>query len=182
MTSVRALAIAIAATALSCAAFAMTGGSDNPLERWSPEQWTSAERRLAHFNLFTDCQPIALSVRYFNRPANGVELSEAALRSAITDRLRDAQAHSDADNLPYRLMVRVTVYGPAFNVHVEFAKWLHDPLKSKEWGVAETWQGIIHGMHGNSADFIVADVLRIVEDFLIAFRRVNVQACAKGKP
>ena len=182
MSPIRALAGTVAGAVLSCTAPAMTAESDNPLRDWSREQWSAAESRLHRFQLFTGCQPGGLAVVYLSRPPNGIALSEAALRDAVERRLRAARLHVDVAELRWRLAVRVSVFGPAFAVRAEFAKWAHDPLSSNDWGPAGTWQASILGMHGDNTDFVQAEVQRVVGDFIDAYQRVNESACSAGAP
>lgn len=168
-------------TALSCPAFAATDEVPGPLKHWTEEQWSAAERRLANFKLYNECEPVPTRAGFAVERSPGIDLSEAMLWAAVEHRLRAAGVFTDTPGegrpLPF-LLVDVEVMGPAYYIFIEFAKWMHD-FRSNDRGWVTAWRRLRVGLHDDRNDFIVSELLVVLNDFLTEYLRVNESACAK---
>lgn len=170
-TPCRALMATVLGLVLASPASGITEQQIPPESEWPAE----FRQTLSRFELFTECRPMGLMVRFASKGPT-VTLPRDIIHAAIERRLRGARIYES--NRHFRLMVDVTVFGPAFRIDVTFAKWLHDPHGSGAWGPAGTWRWGSSGMHGNEAAFIVDTTSHAVDHFVNEFLRVNAQACS----
>ena len=129
-----------------------------------------------HFSLFDGCRPMAVFVRPLRGEARQLGLAEEALHLAAAGRLRAAGLYDARARNAIGVGVRTT--GPAFHVRAEYLRVLQAP----EWGLsghAITWESGTHGLHGGSANHVLAILHRHLDRFVGAFRRVNAEACGK---
>ena len=126
------------------------------------------------FELFTDCQPMNLVVEKLPPDASEIGLTRESIIAAVESRLRAARLY-DAEATHY-LYVNVNVVGPAFSHSLELKKLVYD-LSSGTPLPATTWYTGATGTHGGNAGYILSDVSRHMDRFLVAFLRVNEAAC-----
>ncbi len=103
-----------------------------------------------------------------------VEAAESRLRAARLD----TEDWAKADLA--RLYVKVNVVGPAFNVLVQYNKFLTDAFGAA--GSAATWHSGDAGTLGGDASYIVSVLSQHLDKFLVAYLRVNEPACGSAPP
>jgi len=133
------------------------------------QEWVTAWDR---FRLYTGCADVYLGVE--DIPTNDARLTKSQVQITGRSRLRGARIYKDAALTPY-LYVNVNVVGNAFNISVEFNKWLTD-----EWGeggTGVTWHKAMAGTYSGSSGFILQGVGQLVDIFIDEYLRVNAEAC-----
>ena len=139
------------------------------------------ELRSDRFKLWTGCVPMFLFVSEVNTP-NGAGLTHGALQNLAESRLRAARLYGD-DGSPVMLRVYVSMPAERDNdrsvvmMGLEFSKYLVDQELSASAGLAVTWDTTLFGTHGNSANYILASVSQMLDEFLVDYLRVNDDAC-----
>ena len=135
----------------------------------SADEPTDSER----FQLGNKCGGMDLAI-VFDDDARDIGLDEADLRNYTEGRLRGARLFdaewSDA------LILRLTVAGGGFALLVEFAKPVLDPY-IKERGFAVTYSHGFTGVHGGDGEFILSELRKHVDQFIVDYLRVNADAC-----
>ena len=74
-----------------------------------------------------------------------------------------------------------TVVGGAFSVQTRYVKRVFDPASNQNGG-ATTWMQSITGTHVQNVENIVSGLLRLVDQFLTEYLRVNEAACNATGP
>lgn len=133
--------------------------------------------RIDRFKLFSNCTPIALLVERLNSDARSIGLTENALQTTVESRLRSARVYSPGSSAisPY-LYVNVNVVGPAFHISLSYHKLVQDSY-TDIFDHAITWNTGSTGTHGNDDVYILSGVSQLMDQFLVAFLRVNEHAC-----
>ena len=134
-----------------------------------------AEDREYRFDLFNECQGMDLVVEDLHENAGEIGLTKESIQAATESRLRSARLYNP-DHLYAYLYVNVNVIGPAYSIDIEFKKWLHD-LAMDRSGIAATWNTGSTGTHGNGASYIVSNVSRHMDQFLVEYLRANEDYC-----
>ena len=138
------------------------------------------EEEIARFQLFNNCQRILLLIEDPGEGAATIGLTKERLQSAAESRLRGARLYSERIVDPY-LYVQVTVVGGAFSVQTRYVKRVFDPASNQNGG-ATTWMQSITGTHVQNVENIVSGLLRLVDQFLTEYLRVNEAACNATGP
>ena len=126
------------------------------------------------FQLFNECRPMNLIVADVSAAAAEIDLTTAAIQTAVESRLRSARLYDvDAGSLLY---VNVIVVGRAYAFDLEYTKVVYDQV-STERGLATTWESGQVGTHGGDAAYILAGLAGYMDVFLVAYLRVNESAC-----
>ena len=107
---------------------------------------------LAHFALWTGCQPMYLLVEDLPDGAAKIGLTRESLQNAAESRLRAARLYDESLN--GYLYINVNVIGPAFSVTVEFKKRVLD------YREAEGMMRRVERRTGN-----IVDILRLAASF-----------------
>ena len=138
----------------------------------------STEDKFARFQLFANCQPMALVVEELSSDASDIGLTEESIQVAAESRLRSARLYNSSKRDPYLpyLYISVNVVGEAFSISLQYHKIVYDPLSDFN-GFATTWKTSGTGTHGGGADFILSNVSQYMDEFLVEFLRVNEEAC-----
>ena len=127
------------------------------------------------FRLFNACRPTPVVITISDQD---IGLNRESLRAMVKSRLRLAGLYTEdpikADFA--RLYVRVTLWGPAYTVEVQYEKVVTD--KYGESYSTATWQGFAYGTSGDATYiFIESSLSGILDDFLAEYLRVNEAAC-----
>ena len=130
------------------------------------------------FRLYTACQPIGLSVENLNSDANDIGLQKQAVVNAAESRLRSARIY-DPSAQDY-LYVNINVVANAFSIWLGFNKMVFD-LRSFSALPAATWSSGVTGTHGKDSQYILGNLSRHLDSFLVGFLRVNEPACGDTK-
>ena len=117
--------------------------------------WGEDLSELDRFRLWNDCLPNNLLVESLPKKASEIGLNKESLATAVRSRLRAARLFSPS--VPQYLYLNVNVSGAAFNVSLEYRKYVKD-LVSGEIGVASTWDVGSTGTHGRDPGFIRSTV------------------------
>ena len=140
--------------------------------------------RRDRFRLFNACRPMELVVEHLNDDAADIGLDKKALQAAAESRLRAARVYTED---PVRadfsyLYVNVTVTGRAFNISLEYSKWVTDEFGQSS--NAQTWHTGGTGTQGGNASYVVSSLSRELDTFLAVYLRVNEEACGHpaGRP
>ena len=133
------------------------------------------------FKLFNNCEPMGLFVVFsIVEGATDLKLTEERVQFAVESRLRSARLFKAEAGLPI-LQVAVDVVGQAFVIDFGYNKELFDPA-SGSFGYAPVWSNSTGGTYGqNGADFIVSNLLELLDKFLTEYLRANESACT-GSP
>jgi len=155
----------VAMTAGTISAFGQTTEDDFLLE-------------LNRFKLYNNCRPMMLVVEELPDDAKEIGLTRRRLLSATEARLRSARLYTDdyERSQGAYLYVNVLVVGRAFNLTVQYNKSLYDPL-SDLFLTAATWTRGNTGAHGGDAGYIMQAVYEKIDEFLLAYLRVNEEDC-----
>ena len=139
---------------------------------------------LDRFRLFNACRPMDLVIESLSDDADKIALSRESLQAAAESRLRAARLYTEdpkGSNFAY-LYVNVNVFGPAFNIALEYKKLVSDEFGVA--GLAPSWDSGSTGTHGKNAGYIVSSLSQHLDRFLAAYLRVNEEACGSpaGQP
>ena len=135
----------------------------------------SPEERFDRFRLFNDCQPMFLLVEGLPSDALEIGLTHESIQAVAESRMRSARIYTSDQSAPAHLYILVNVVSQAFNLSVEFNKWVYDFASESERS-ATTWQ---IGGTGTSNDegYILSAISRYMDQFLVEYLRVNESAC-----
>ena len=129
-------------------------------------------QNVKEFELFVDCKPVDLAVEDIDAEGEDVVTGEA-IRNAAEARLRSARMYDPQG--PGILQIQFYVVGPAFSLRVEFYKWVVDEYGNG--GLGATWRVGGTGNHGEDGDFILSNVSRYMDEFIVEYFRANDFAC-----
>lgn len=164
MTSARRPIVRLGAyVALAALALSMASGAPG----------RAADNGNARFSLFANCAPMNLVVDVSLKGAE-VDLSESSVQAAAESRLRSARLY-DADAL-FHLFVGVVTAGHAYGISLEYYKYVND-ISSDSYGYATTWASTSVGTHGGNPGYILGNISKYMDEFLVEFLRVNEEAC-----
>lgn len=136
----------------------------------------SPAERLDRFYLFNNCQPMYLLVEGLPPDALETGLSQESIQAAVESRMRSARIYtSDQSALAY-LYVNLNISNLAFNLRLEFKKWVYDFASDSEL-TASTWSAAATGMHGNDSSYLLSVLSQHMDQFLVEYLRVNESAC-----
>ena len=138
------------------------------------------ERVLEPFKLFTNCESMEIVVEGLKHRALKLGLNQKSIKNVVESRIRSARLYSTNAPSNTLLYVNINVAGRAFNAELSFNKPVYDPFTGTR-GIATTWTTATTGTHGNSSGFILSSLSRLMDEFLVAFLRVNDEACRKKK-
>ena len=145
-------------------------------------------------NLFTGCQPVALSLELKDDERN-TDLTEDRIRSMAESRLRSARLLDQTSDVALR--VKAWVIGPAFHSNVSLYQpayislghtWpnlrqrlIHEPSEPVTlpgaFAYAATWEHNQLGMHGGDGGYILQALSESSDAFIAEYLRVNDAAC-----
>lgn len=128
------------------------------------------------FQLFAGCRPMGLVVENLPKGAAEIGLTRATIETAVRSRLRAARLYSDGAS-PW-LYVQVNLAGQAYNISIQYNKWVRDTV-SGEGGTAVTWDIGSTGTHGRSSGYILSFVSQHMDKFIDEYLRVNASACKR---
>lgn len=134
------------------------------------------EELIDRFQLFTACEPMSLLVEELPEDAKKIKLTEKAITNSVDSKLPIGRILYK-ESAGSQLYVNVSVVKSAFNINLEFRRFLDDPRFPELFGMATTWNQTIIGQHGGSADYILSTLSRMVDEFLAKYLRVNEEAC-----
>ena len=128
------------------------------------------------FRLFNECGPLDLVVEDYKDNAGWADigLTVDRIQTMAESRLRAARLY-DATARSY-LYLNVTVVGVGFSRNVEYNKRVYDAV-SGETNYATTWDVGGTGTHGGDAGFILQGLSEDLDGFILAYLRVNEDAC-----
>lgn len=152
----------------------------------------TAEETHARFQLFANCEPIDLDVMYSDGSFRRGSPTEDAIQAAAESRLRSARLFSLRGETRLKIEVRTwkndgTIdwstletedKGNGFRISIAYYKRLSDVLSDTSKYMA-TWEREKVGKDYKNMDYILYGVSALLDEFLLAFLRVNEQACAK---
>lgn len=155
----------------------------------SAETWAAGDNQKPYFQffaLFTNCQPVTLTV---DLDPGRLALTEADIRNLVESRLRAAKIYTDEVRAYMPIFsVQVNVVEDAFGVQLELTKALYDKAlydSGLEFsGPAPTWSRWITGTHNYSGGgaFILSALSQLMDEFLADYLRVNQKfPCVKAK-
>ena len=128
------------------------------------------------FKLFNECGPMNLSVEDYGDDADrsDIGLTVDRIQTMAESRLRAARLYN-ATALPY-LYVNVNVAKRGYSVDVDYNKVVYDAV-SGETNYAKTWTTGGTGTHVGDAGFILQGLSEHLDRFILAYLRVNEDAC-----
>ena len=128
------------------------------------------------FRLFNECGPMKFLVEEYKDEADWADigLTMDRLQTMAESRLRAARLY-DATVVPY-LYVNVNVVSSAYSLRVAYNKLMYDGA-SGETSYAATWAIGSAGTHGGNAGFILQSLSEHLDGFILAYLRVNEDAC-----
>ena len=132
---------------------------------------------MQRFHLFNQCKPMALLVEL--ELGEGVErigLAAADLKTALEARLRSARLYTKTTKPEGLLYLNVNMVAGAFGIDLEYNKFVTD-VATGGTGLAATWEVGSVGTHGENKHYIVSAVAGHMDEFLVAYLRVNEAAC-----
>ena len=141
------------------------------------------EQMMDQFDLFANCQPLAVTVADASKTENKLGLTKADIQAAVESRLRGARLYTTKLATPY-LRIGITIVGNAFSVHLQLIKRLSDDTYSQMYGLATTWEDGYTGTHGGGfggGSFILSSLSQLLDRFIADYLRINEAACP-GKP
>ena len=127
------------------------------------------------FKLFTNCKPVDLVVENLDQAARRIGLTETDIIAAAESRLRSARIYTADKTGPY-LYINVTVSRAAFSLRTSLNKRLFDPISGTH-SLTETWNRTSTGIHGGKSGFILSNIAKHMDQFIVQFLRVNEKAC-----
>ena len=131
------------------------------------------------FELFNDCLPMELIVESLPPAAGQIGLTDSRLQTLAESRLRAARIYTeDRPWTPY-LYINVNVGGArarAFSVSLQYKKVL-DHLRTGTDGYGTTWSTGAVGTHGQDGGYILQAVSEYLDEFVLAYLRINEPAC-----
>lgn len=155
------------------------------------------------FELFHACQPVVLVIEPLGAPATRIQLTDESLHSAVEARLRSARLYAGTfrdsafdiagpgrvqprggeaaalgevmKDWPPRLEIEVNILNRSFLIVVRLRKMAVD--KFGALGSATTWETVAFGAHGGDAGYVRASLSESLDEFLVAYLRVNEDAC-----
>ena len=131
-----------------------------------------ADSRIMKFQLYQACEPMWLEV-ITDEESRAIQ---DELTAALESRLRSARLYrSNDEDANSRLILQVTIAGPAFLISLEFSKEVYDPASDTE-GVTATWDLRVVGWLPDLSH-IVTSAAQQMDSFLTEFLRVNEGAC-----
>ena len=170
------LVVAVAAAFLAVAAVA--GAQDS-----TDDILSRALESRGRFQLFTGCARMRTRVIVTPDGDNGDRYGVTwdRVRNLVESRVRAARLYGDVwSDVPEPsnwLTVYVWFSGLAVFIEVEFEKGrLADPASGLE-GLAQTWRHQRLGTHGEDGSFVMQHVSELVDEFILAYLRVNEDAC-----
>ena len=137
--------------------------------------WQSDAGAWDEFRLGNKCQPIGLIVESIDGDGAKMGLTQEDITTTVRSRLRAARIYRDLeDRVPY-LYVNILVVETAFNISLEFNKWLSDPISGREQ-FGTTWDKSVTG-RTSGADYVLSSLSRRMDQFIDEYLRVNELAC-----
>ena len=142
---------------------------------WSAERTTYTEQDYHKYQLFVSCQPIRVKIEVMAPVAQRYGFSEAQLRSAVYQYLRQARVSYTDEFTPHHLSIRIQESNQVTNLSVDFTKPLVDPLTHLP-GYSVTWRLDAMAPIGNEQ--LLAPTLEdLMGEFVQAFQGVNQGTC-----
>ena len=129
--------------------------------------------KFAWFELFSNCQPMELSV--YIQDGEEIGLAKSSVQAAAESRLRSARLYRNSNTTPF-LSVTIRVYRLAFSINVQYHKRVFDYQSGLSFGTV-TWERDTLGSHGGKSAFILSSVSELLDNFLVEYLRVNHKAC-----
>ena len=136
-----------------------------------------AQTDTERFELFNECRPMELIVEDLPDDAADIDLTEERIQTIAESRLRAARLY-EAQGLNPFLSINVAVFGPTFNLLVEYRKPLYDPA-SDTTRPAITWTSGVIGTHGGDAGYILQALSEYLDRFVLQYLRVNEDSCGQ---
>ena len=140
------------------------------------------QEQLDRFNLWNDCRPIDLVIENLSDGAAEIGLELEDIEIAARSRMRSARLYTEEAPTPqsledyHRLYINVAVVGNAFNISIEYDKYVHH-LPSDGANLATTWDTGGTGTHGQDANYIISTLSQYMDRFIDEYLRVNDSAC-----
>jgi len=138
----------------------------------------SAEEKVSEydrFRLWHECGLMGLHIENLDKDATDIGLTKDAITVAARSRLRSARLFQAGESRP-TLVVRVSLFGQAFSIMVEYVKPVYDFASGVSAGAVVWFDGSI-GTHGGDAPYILSSVSMHVDRFIDEYLRVNESAC-----
>lgn len=126
------------------------------------------------FGLFAACRPMAVVVGDLSTDASEIGLTEGSIQTAAESRLRAARLYQSESPIN-ALLVEISVVGSAFNIDVDFVKWVRDA--HGKIGIARTWGTETTGTHGRSGNYIMSALSQDLDKFILKYLQVNEAEC-----
>lgn len=129
------------------------------------------------FQLFTNCQSLAVTVTISKTPKTGnmIEFTEDDVQNSAESRLRGAHIYGSKFNFP-SLDILIGIYWNFFSMSLELRKTLAD-THSQIHGGAITWADSYLGVFSDRGGYILSNLSRALDHFIADYLRVNEQAC-----
>ena len=145
----------------------------------TPEQQKQELDRLNDiFRLFTNCQPLAVTVDVGIKDSNAFGLTKADIQNAAESRLRGAYIYTAKFSFP-SLGISIVTYQSAFSVTLQLRKILAD-THSPWYGGAVTWSDGHVGTFSRDS-FILSSLSKLLDRFIADYLRVNEEACVSKR-
>lgn len=143
------------------------------------------------FSLYRGCKPIGLGVHFVPESFEKIGLTYQAIFNRAELKLRSARIYetilppvppskgekAKVDHIP-RDWLYISTFGNkyGFTIVVELQSWSTLP----DYGIsgpAITWNRVAGGTHGQSADFILSMISKLLDEFIVEYLRVNEKDC-----
>ena len=144
---------------------------------FAQDKQMTLKEKLNRFQLFTNCKPVELLVENLPQSATGIGLTKSDIIAAAESRLRSARIYTAEASNSY-LYVNVTATKLAYSISFEFKKMVLD-LFSGHNSFAGTWDTGSMGTHGGSSTYILSNIAKHMDQFIVQFLRVNEKACER---
>lgn len=135
------------------------------------------------FQLYVNCEPLAVAIDLHGNEKT-LSLTQEQVQNVVESRLRGARIYTD--DIPPQpaglVNIRIHIVGWAYQVRLEFLKFILDYLHSIEVGVATTWTRAFTGYHAVELQRkagILSATSQLMDSFLVEYFRANEAACEK---
>ena len=139
---------------------------------FAPWYSTDPER----FELWTDCQPMALMIYVSDETEGGARLTEESVRSAVESRLRAARLYSDDADVWLDVAVVRGGSGPYYGGFSMTLRKVQFDLKTRLRGPSVSWERNLRVGVG-PVEFVRSKIAEEMDEFLVDYLRVNDEAC-----
>ena len=160
-------------TSLGVAALLLAVAVPASAQRFQRVEDLAAQDAVDRFELFTGCEPVGLVVHMQIDENDRIALTKADVTRAVRSRLRAARIYTDVPSSIY-LRAHIVIVASAFNIQIEFLRWLRNGY---DVGWASTWETGTTGIARSSSSYVLGALSQYMDEFIDEYLRVNAAAC-----